>query len=57
MNFTYSNNSRIGDHIWYISDVSKFKKHFPEWEYQYGMQDIMAQIFESMHSRVSTQIA
>jgi CDP-paratose 2-epimerase len=57
MNFTYSDNSRIGDHIWYISDVSKFKKHFPEWEYQYGMQDIMAQIFESMHSRVSTQIA
>jgi len=25
MNSTYSDNNRIGDHIWYISDVSTFK--------------------------------
>ena len=28
---TYSDQARIGDHIWYISDLSKFKAHYPGW--------------------------
>src|SRR3989344_2207658 len=33
----YVNENRIGDHIWYISDVSKFKKDYPEWDYKYDI--------------------
>lgn len=32
---------RKGDHIWYISDVRKFQRHYPNWEYQYSIEDIL----------------
>lgn len=32
---------RIGDHIWYISDVSKFQKHYPVWKYTYDGDRIL----------------
>lgn len=32
MNYSYTDENRIGDHIWYISDVRKFQSHYPEWE-------------------------
>ena len=30
--WTYSESNRVGDHIWYISDMAKFKAHYPGWE-------------------------
>ena len=30
-NYSVSNSNRIGDHIWYITDFSKFKSHYPNW--------------------------
>lgn len=33
----YVDDNRIGDHIWYISDVSKFKKDYPNWDYKYDI--------------------
>ena len=27
---------RIGDHIWYVSNLSKFKKHYPKWKQKYS---------------------
>lgn len=53
MNVAYSDNARIGDHIWYISDTSKFQSHYPAWSYQYDLQAIIEQIFTSMSVRVS----
>lgn len=40
-NYEYVEKNRSGDHIWYISDVSKFKKHYPEWNYEYNIDDIL----------------
>lgn len=45
----YNETNRIGDHIWYISDVSKFKKHYPDWDFKYGIDDILKEICESGH--------
>jgi len=53
MNYTYDGENRIGDHIWYISDVSKFKAHFPEWDFRFGLNDILVQIFEQQVQRIS----
>ena len=39
--YNYKEENRIGDHIWYISDVSKFKQHYPKWEYKYNIDDIL----------------
>ena len=32
---------RIGDHIWYISDLSKFKKQYPNWKQKYNTRKII----------------
>jgi CDP-paratose 2-epimerase len=48
-NVEYSNENRIGDHIWYVSDVSKFKSHYPEWDYTYSGDKIFEDICKSGH--------
>jgi CDP-paratose 2-epimerase len=45
LNWTYSESNRSGDHIWWISDVSKFKSHYPDWEFKYDLQDMLRQIY------------
>ncbi|MDR0743226.1 MAG: NAD-dependent epimerase/dehydratase family protein [Tannerella sp.] len=52
MNVVYSETNRIGDHIWYISDLSKFKAHYPEWRWKYDLQTTAVEIFDSMNKRV-----
>jgi CDP-paratose 2-epimerase len=51
MNYSYSENNRIGDHIWWISDVSKFKGHYPGWDWEYSITDILTEIHEAILSR------
>jgi CDP-paratose 2-epimerase len=46
---TYSideSKTRKGDHIWYISDVSRFKNDYPNWTYRYGIHDILSEMTE-----------
>jgi CDP-paratose 2-epimerase len=45
MNYSLAEDNRIGDHIWYISDLSKFKSHYPDWNYRYNLNDILEQIY------------
>ncbi|MFM2223850.1 MAG: hypothetical protein RJA07_52 [Bacteroidota bacterium] len=52
MNYTYADDNRIGDHIWYISDVSKFKNHYPEWNYKYDLKITLSQIHDEMMKRI-----
>ncbi len=47
MNYSYSDTNRVGDHIWWISDVSKFKAHYPAWDYKYNLKDILVEIFQN----------
>ncbi len=41
----YVENNRIGDHIWWISDISKFKSHFPDWDLTKNVIDILRDIY------------
>lgn len=43
-NIEYIDQNRLGDHIWYISDVSKFKEHYPEWNYKYDIDMILKEM-------------
>ena len=45
MNWRYLETNRIGDHIWYISDVNKFKSHYPNWNITYDINKILNEIF------------
>lgn len=51
MNYRYDETNRIGDHIWYISDVNKFKSHYPGWDFQYDLPTTLTQIFNEMKKR------
>jgi CDP-paratose 2-epimerase len=47
---TYKDEPRVGDHIWYISDLTKFKSHYPNWRITYDidatLRDIAARWLE-----------
>jgi len=48
MNYSYSETNRVGDHIWWISDLAKFKKDYPDWKWKYSLTDILSQIYDEM---------
>ncbi|MCK6694443.1 MAG: NAD-dependent epimerase/dehydratase family protein, partial [Thermoanaerobaculia bacterium] len=52
MNCHYSGENRIGDHIWYISDVRKFRAHYPGWEYRFGVREILESLCTGIKARV-----
>ena len=39
---------RVGDHIWYISDTSKFKKHYPKWKQRYDSKKIIEELIDNL---------
>ncbi len=51
LNWSYVDDNRIGDHIWWISDVQKFKQHYPDWNLTYGITDILKEIYTKNISR------
>jgi CDP-paratose 2-epimerase len=53
MNVSYAEANRVGDHIWYVSDLRKFQSHYPDWSFRYGLTEIIQQIVESQSHRRS----
>jgi CDP-paratose 2-epimerase len=51
LNYPLSDEARSGDHIWWISDVRRFRRDYPEWEYRYDMRKIMEEIVEATRER------
>jgi CDP-paratose 2-epimerase len=47
LNWTYVEDNRIGDHIWWVSDVRKFQCHYPKWKFQYGLHKILEEIHQA----------
>lgn len=43
----YKDENRVGDHIWYISDLSKFKSHYPSWDITYDIDMILREMCAS----------
>jgi len=43
---TYIKTNRIGDHIWWISDISKFSTHYPGWKLTKNIKDILIESYE-----------
>ena len=52
MNIVYAEENRIGDHIWWISDVRRFQEHYPEWQYKYDISALMEEIYRGFEGRV-----
>jgi CDP-paratose 2-epimerase len=44
LRYSYKDTNRVGDHICYISDLSKLRAHFPNWKMKYGLPRILDEI-------------
>jgi len=51
MSISYAQENRIGDHIWWISDVRKFRSHYPDWQYRYDIRGILEEIVTALQER------
>ena len=57
---SYDETNRIGDHICYISDLSKLHSHYPDWKLQYSLTAIIEEIVQQqtdrlgLHTKVAT---
>lgn len=47
MKTVYVDDNRVGDHIWWISSVEKFKSHYPEWAPTYNVPKILQEIYSA----------
>jgi CDP-paratose 2-epimerase len=45
MQFEYVDKNREGDHICYISDLTKMRTHYPAWDISKSLDDIFQEIF------------
>ena len=54
LSWTYEEDNRIGDHIWWISDVRKFQEHYPAWKFRYGLREILEEIHQAV---IATEVA
>lgn len=53
--FIDESKARKGDHMWYVSDVRRFKSHYSNWEYTYAIADILEEMTSSALSKIKNQ--
>lgn len=46
MKIKYSDQNRIGDHIWYVSGLKKFENHYPGWRQKYSLEETVREMFK-----------
>jgi CDP-paratose 2-epimerase len=51
--WTYHEEPRMGDHICYITDLRKFKGHYPNWSITKDLPTIVRELVESEHKLMS----
>jgi CDP-paratose 2-epimerase len=51
MNYVYDENNRQGDHICYISDLTKIKSHYPNWGITKPLKTVFEEIVANWHKR------
>jgi CDP-paratose 2-epimerase len=54
MQWSYEEQNRMGDHIWYVSDVGKFQSHYPKWQLRYDVRAILQEIYDAGRERWSS---
>lgn len=51
MQYEYVEKNREGDHMCYISDLSKIRKHYPDWDITRSLDDIFVEVVEAWTCR------
>ncbi len=53
LKYTYQDAHRTGDHICYISDLTKIRGHFPAWKLEYDLPRIVAEIVDARRAQAA----
>lgn len=51
LTWKYAEENRRGDHVWWISDLSEFQAHYPDWKPCYDVPGILGEIYEMNRER------
>jgi CDP-paratose 2-epimerase len=54
MRYEYLEKAREGDHMCYISDLSKMREHYPSWDISVPLVQIFEEIVGAWHDRLQT---
>jgi CDP-paratose 2-epimerase len=46
LDYTLSDEARIGDHRWWISDLAAFEADYPDWRLTFGIEDVLRDIHD-----------
>ena len=57
MTWTYSEQNRTGDHMWWVSDLGKFEAHYPGWGLAYDVPKILRELYEANAERWSKAVS
>jgi CDP-paratose 2-epimerase len=51
LQWSYEDDNRIGDHIWWIGDNARFESHYPSWQLEYDVPGILREIRDANAER------
>ncbi len=54
LRWEYKESNRQGDHVWWISDTTRFQSHYPGWQPKYDVPRILREIYDKNHDRWRT---
>jgi CDP-paratose 2-epimerase len=46
LNWQLSDENRVGDHRWWISDLEPFRQEYPQWDITYDIDAVLQEIYE-----------
>ena len=44
LDWEMSDRARMGDHRWWISDLSEFRADYPDWDITLGIEEVLREI-------------
>jgi CDP-paratose 2-epimerase len=45
LHYELSDQARMGDHRWWVSDMGEFERDYPEFELEYGIDEVLEEIY------------
>ena len=52
LRWKYTESNRIGDHICYISDLTKLQTHYPQWQITRGLSQILEEMVRAQYDQL-----
>jgi CDP-paratose 2-epimerase len=46
LQWSYAEEARAGDHMWWISDLTRFQGDYPQWRLEYDVPEILQEIYD-----------